>query len=1200
MPLTRFSTRLAALLIAVMFIPTPLFSQPHRETPQTKPQPQVEQIAIAISELLKQRPLEPNSENQSAGVESDSDKATDKPPADDAPINELITYWRARRYKVLVSGKDKPSDRVRERILEACENRPWLFGELTHALPETPETYERVYRLLTEEGKEPSDASTWQMPLRHWLKSNSAHYREELVEEVRRLGESNRMDFSPLLSLARLDWDAAKPLVEAMANGDDPFRGAQAWGILYNQAQRGDSTQAENLRAQLKAMVVNRQAPVSVRQTAFQSLMSTEWSGQEDWYLSLFADPLLSGVKFVEGKERPKVGPDLAGVMKSYDPQSDTEGNGFNILWLPIQENPAKWLPVAMGLVGNSDRMIHLAAVGCLASYLAADLDAKEPAQQAARALLPWLTDPNWGGNLERWSYLGALAKMNLPESVQGLIWVLDNDGDATSRAVAAEALIRYRNPQANPALRRALARESNELLREPIIAALVQAGASSGGFSDEEAVAAIETYARRVITPEGKKEIDEIYNGGNNIFGGQTETGQTDVEKKLPLPVSIGRVYDARDDIELSESLAVRLFARAKELRPTEPAVARRMLSIAERCGLIVADLNLIERIGEGVVDLDALKLALESRERMRKRIPDELFSLFKKGGYAGGVAAVLLGDEDNYSGVLKSKDSNAQTALLAAARYVREKLPVELVGKLLPANKTLMATASAAESYLEIEDSSEARKLIWARHPGEARILGERIGADAAMGGPPISQWEEKLRQEVLGSNAPEEIYAIASNFNPGIYSSIIVRVRKSEAEISLHNSEGRRLTRRLSATELQDLKEFTSREAVENLKPQDRRIYAELESDRMRFQYLRLTKHGGRRIMLNTGLRRPPKQDATLYEQLAGMFYQFSHTGEFKLRYEMEDRIPGLEVLLADDNRRVFTVCQEGAELRVLIEPEKNENLRPANPVFEWRSFAAGRLGASTGEPRSCQYQNPFLNLPDWMKEYRNRSGVTMDWRSKAGDAWFSPANIEGEPGIWKLEETKSPVKVVSGTYLNSIATPDGKWLITKKTVQTADKFEMQVTRIQMATGREFVVNAPQLSSHYPLAFIAAHNKILLGQGHPQYGRDFTGGTYFLLDAETGAMQQVKGEFRPLQDQTARPLQAAEQPNQFWAAIYDQQKKATRIGRYDARMFAFIPVVELPEIKIGSADLWVDVAANKLYVTYLGHLLRVPLVK
>ena len=254
------------------------------------------------------------------------------------------------------------------------------------------------------------------------------------------------MDLSPVYSLAQLDWEAAKPLVEAMAGGADPFRAAQAWGMLYDQARRANSTQAEALRAQLKSMAVNRQAPVSVRQTAFQSLMSTEWSGQEDWYLSLFADPSLSGVKIEEKKEPAKPESNLAGARKSDSWQRlDENSGGFNVLWLPIQENPEKWLPVAMRLVGSSDRMVHLAAVSCLASYLTADPDAKEPAQQAARALLPWLTDAKWGGNLERWSYLGALAKMDLPESMPGLIWILDNDEDATSRAVAAEALIRYR-----------------------------------------------------------------------------------------------------------------------------------------------------------------------------------------------------------------------------------------------------------------------------------------------------------------------------------------------------------------------------------------------------------------------------------------------------------------------------------------------------------------------------------------------------------------------------------------------------------------------------------------------------------------------------------------------------------------------------------------------------------------------------------
>lgn len=1175
-------TRLAVSLLIAVLIPPPLFSQHRQLAAPFKPQPQVEQIAAAVSELLKQRPLDPESAKEQAAAENDP--AKENPPADDAPINELITYWRNHSVPSNADEKGKPSAKVRERILEACENRPWLLARLTHALPESSETYDRLYNLLMAEGKEQSGEAGWQAPIRRWLKSNSQYFREELVEQVRQLSQNNVMDISPIHTLVRLDWDAARPMVEAMADSPNPYRAAQALGIIFNQTQRdGDPAQADALRAQLKTLVINRQSPVTVRQIAFQSLMTTEWSGQEEWYLSLFADPLLSGVRLEQKKEESEA-KSVRGRTDSYWQRGEENGNGFNILWLPIQENAAKWLPVVTRLVGNGNRLVHLAAVSCLAEYLAADASAPEQSQQAARALLPWLTDPNWGGLQERWSYLGGLAKIDLPESVPGLIWVLENDEDSTSRAVAAEALLRYKTPQATPALRRALDREKDEQLREIIIVALAQLG----GFSDEEAAVAIEAYARRALTAEGQKEMAEI-------------AGLTS-EKSLPLPISIGRIYDLRDDIEIPESLAARLFARAKGLRPTEPAVARKILSIAENADLMIADLNLIERIGEGVVDLDAVKLALESRERMRKHAGDELFALFKQGGYAAGLAAVLLGDDGNWRDILKGKDTNAQTALLAAARYTRNKLPVDLTGNLLNANQMSAAVAIAAESYLEMEDSPEARKLIWARHPGEAKILGERMGPEINARGP-LTQWEEKLRSDIRNPNSPELIFAIAPIFDPEISGTTIIRIRQDRAELSIHQATGRRKTRLLTADELQTLKTLALGEEVENLGPQHRGASGEVVPDQVRYEYLRLTKESGRRIML-AELRRAPKKAATLHEQLAGLFYQFSRSGEFKLRYDMEDKIPGLEVLLADDNRRVFTACQENGALRVLIEPERDERLRPANPVFEWRSFASGQLGSAVNEPGACQYQNSLLNAPDWLREIRQRAGLMIDRRSKFGDVWFSPALIEGETGLWKFEEDKAPVKLGDGTYVNSIATADGKWLVAKKTVQTDDKFEMQLTRINLQsdkqTGREFVINAPQLSSHYPIAFVAAHNKVLLGQGHYQYGRDFTGGTYYLLDPETGATQQVKGEFRPLQDQFTRPLQPTGRPNEFWAAIYDPQKKATVVGRYDARMFAFTPVVELPEIRIGSPDVWVDAAAGKVYVTYLGHLLRVPLMK
>ena len=80
---------------------------------------------------------------------------------------------------------------------------------------------------------------------------------------------------------------------------------------------------------------------------------------------------------------------------------------------------------------------------------------------------------------------------------------------------------------------------------------------------------------------------------------------------------------------------------------------------------------------------------------------------------------------DEREWKSTLEGNDIKTQLALLAGARYLREKLPVELVGRLL--NSPNRALAKAAESYLEVEDSAEARKLVLARHPGEAHVLGD-----------------------------------------------------------------------------------------------------------------------------------------------------------------------------------------------------------------------------------------------------------------------------------------------------------------------------------------------------------------------------------------------------------------------------------------------------------------------------------------
>lgn len=1191
---TKALTFLFAMLLS---IPQPLLAQMPEQTRrpvQPKKPLQSDLIAAAINDLLKETPLSSPGEEDEKSTGDQSSDDEEKAPADDAPIEKLVAYWQQYGFSEFEEDTPKPSDKVRERFLELLENRPWMAPQLAGLVPKTSDAYDRLYKLLNEE-PEDRDRSNWQHIIRLRLMFNSSYFREELTSQVRAAVKSNYADRSSLLALAKLDWEAARPFVEEMSKNPLSNNSAQALALTYEQASKAnDSSLAESLRSQLKTIVANRLMGME-RQTALSSLMETEWAGRDEWYASLFADASLSGVQVEEkiAADKAKIA-DKQAPAKSVQPIQPEGEVDSNILWVPLMTGAVKLLPVVVGLVGNGNRTVHLSAVSTLTGFLANQSGKDDQRKQAARALLPWLVEPDWGGQFERWSYLEALSKINLPESVPGLIWILDNDERPENRAIAADALIQHKNPQAIPALRRALNRGGDEISRESIIVALAQLG----GIPDVEAAAAIEAYSRFVMTEKGAMEISDVRDGNS--------------ETKLPLPVSMGAIYAESENLEISDGLATLLFNRAKALRKTQPDLARKIISIAQQSNSIVADLYLVDHIAEGWVDVEAVKLALENCSALRKNTADKLEELLKQGGYQTGLAAAILNEEDKLKNVLTGHDVAAQLALLAAARYIRAKLPVDLVGKLM-ANAGLTL---AAENYLETEDSAEARKLVWARHPGEAKILGQRFlneetirpphsGSLARVDGPPtLSKWEEKAREEIRRPTGPTEIYAVVSSYNPGINNSIIVRVGKDRAEISLHQAEGRRLYRALDSSELQELKDLTSREEIENLGPEN--LFGQAgfipHGPAMQYEYLRLTKDGGRRIMLSQ-FRREPKKDATLYEQLSGFFYRLSKNGEYKLRYTMEDLIPGVEVLLADDKRSVLSVCQESGQFRVMLLAERASqnpalNVAPEK-MYEWRALASGQLGSPVDETPNCQPGNMLLSIPDWLKEFRLKVGLMPDRRARIGEAWFAHTNIEGEFGIWKLEDGKQPIKIVEGFYSNLVVTADGKWLVVQKTIESNDNYETKTVRIHLETKREFPIIGAQTANLIPVAYVAAQNQVLLSKQQFQYREDGRG-EYFLLNADSGAVQSVKGEFRPLLNQFARPLQPTDKPNEFWAAIYDAKKKATAIGRYDTRIFGFTPVIELPEIRLNSADTWTDMATGKLYFVYLGHLLRVPLAK
>jgi hypothetical protein len=215
-----------------------------------------------------------------------------------------------------------------------------------------------------------------------------------------------------------------------------------------------------------------------------------------------------------------------------------------------------------------------------------------------------------------------------------------------------------------------------------------------------------------------------------------------------------------------------------------------------------------------------------------------------------------------------------------------------------------------------------------------------------------------------------------------------------------------------------------------------------------------------------------------------------------------------------------------------------------------------------------------------------------------RSTSGEKLW--ADFQGqEPGIYQQDASGNEQKILNGRYLAPLATPDGKWIIALKIEAEKTPQAPILVRYNRQTKEELPVKLDKEGFWQPVSYLAAHDKVLLGQSQSGFG--IAGQQpHWLLNPATGAVQQVQGVFQPLYESSLRPLQPTGKLNEVWAAIYDQQKKATVVGRYNTKEFRFAPQLELPGLQVSSTDIWVEQATNKLWLVYQGDLLRLPLAK
>lgn len=1080
------------------------------------------------------------------------------PPPDNAPIGLLEAYWS-------VGGphpdKAKMPDAVRQRFLTHAEQHrdklPFYLEQ--EWLPDTPDTHARVRAVMdagltsyygqTDDKEVRRHEEGWKAKLQAWLLLHSQFYLDELAQKARDSKDENGEITAEkyLRALAKLDWERAQPLLENYSYSSHLRTATLALTLRYEHAVKTNSNEVAGLRTRLQELVAHPQSPGKARDLACQALMQAPWEGRDDWFLARFADDSLRVI----------------------------EDGGSGTLYplnKPVQADPERWIPLLAKLVGHSNPAVHEAAVDCLASF-----DPDSPRKEALQLLLPWLANPNWSAAEGRKELLQSLAKVSLPSAVPGLLAVVENDEDEELRLLAVEALGAQRDPRAVAPLKRLLTRVDGPTERTTVVNALV----ACGGLSDDEIARAIEAYATRIAVA-GKGDPAETI-----------AEADIDFDSNVPLQVAVGKVLSETEAPR--EAVATRLLDRIQRLERTQPALAQLLLTLVQRWNLRTVDADIVARLAAGKADVKAVQAALQIRDRLRASVSDELQSIAVRGNAAAGLAAVLLGDENFFYKILNDDAAEPKRAMLAAARLTRTPLPIARVGELL-AHKTLQF---AAERYLISEDSTDARQLILAKHPGEALILGAMATTAATM----YAKAEAQFRAEVLASDEADEIIALLSPLSivtttrqlagtQTISSSRIVpnqtviRVRKGHAELVWRTDEEREKVRTLTATEWQELQTFLREKNIDALPPR----LSPSGSSRMEFEFLRLTKQGGRRVHITDMLWVIGMQDP--YSLLLHQFRMLTEGKEFRVRYDIEARVKGLEVVLADENSPVTTLCGEGGKLLALVS-RLPETIRVMKGQVEasggravWHEIIAGKLGAEVQPPKTCGAS--AVSLPDPKERLLNPTQEEMmRLIYVALGTSFGNYSVRPRQGIVRWPWLPQSEVFLVGEYQDVLESSDGNWLLAIKANAAG---LLSLVRIEVATRRETPINFAVTGKLQLFAAIPRVNKFVFKQQ-----RSDGGSQGYLVTPTTGAVESIQGNAGPLLRRPQRDFQPTGNPDEVWAAAPNPALRVTEIGRYNLKTFSFTPLRTIPELSFTSDALWVDAAANAIYIVYRGHLLR-----
>jgi HEAT repeat protein len=993
-----------------------------------------------------------------------------------------------------------------------------------------------------------------------------------------------------------------------------------------------------------------------------------DFPGRDEWNLSLFDDETLVN-------------------MQSYT----------MLTTLVMYSPPDKYIPKMIGLLEKaSSPTIRTAALHNLVVSLG-----REPSpdleRQIVESMLPWLEDPKWATNATwmgdaRVQLVQKLSNYKIPESVPGLLKVLDESRTETRfvpNGLPANVTVnamRASNSSVNAAALAANAMASaanaivkgseREVISYPYRSAAINALAKQ---QDGRAVRALRRVLQEVEGYERSTVVNAIFACGGFSIPEQIEGLETAIKSGneamnvAPANVSLSQVYARRlgnmpnpgvvasgaeirdllgqqimNSPEITDALAQAIVERIDALAGKDDSLAQSYRSLILKWHNAVFNVLLLHDLKRDAADVDTIIRLLSDRKELREKQGTDVLDLQTGKPVAVGIAQCLLEDPHGYEAMLETGDVESRTAMLACARMIRAPLPVAKVAENLKSpSQTLQI---AVERYLESEDSPEARALVLARHPNEAKIL----GATSAFYVEGMSEENENSYLWMLyqslgdsslyngwsGSSNDDELQTIEKNLQTEVkkddnlvgvyaYDKNYIRIYKDRAVISWDEDESRYRERPLTQEEFDGIKSYLATNKVDDLPP-----FLTCGGDYCTAKELvMLGRNGGRRVYMNSGgTGTAARMVSEFFAGLDKYFADLKLT-HATLKYGLSREIPGLEIILASDELHAETVWKNGSDLRVAAslssvrqqvkkDIDKAVDAAEAKDSLTDEEAGPDELKASLAEQRAYEgfgwhkvvkgddggpaVQPPGVDFIPGKDSYPVHA-TDEQWKARA-------AGLEvrgGDKGLYLISGGRATI-LQKGNFAKPVVSSNGRWAVAP---QLDAEPGSQLVRVNLATRTVFPVKTGDYQPREPAAFVLILNKFLLV---PQNGYDDSGDyaadhdngpddtvaedddpdSMLLLDAETGDVLKAKNEFRPLSQQTFRPLQKASKPDEYWAALPGTEKNETQLGIYNARWLTFKPVLLIPKIKFNSMSMWVDETEGKVYFVYRGHLLALPL--